>query len=94
MVLGTETALAGLSFGNAIQIRVDSDVWRKAGNRPIVLDITSRAAQVSAETLKNQYKDFGLVSDQNGFMIDESSILVLQNLQVLYEAFQTIQAAA
>jgi hypothetical protein len=94
VVLGTETALAGLSFGNAIQIRVDSDVWRKAGNRPIVMDITSRAAQLNAEALDKQAADLGLFGKGRQFMINANSILMLQNLQALYEAFQTIQAAA
>jgi hypothetical protein len=94
VVSGTGTALVNLSFGNAAQIQVEGEVWDKITNRPIVMDITSRAAQVNVESLEKQAPDLGLFGKNGQFVINANSILMLQNLQVLYEAFQTIQAAA
>ena len=96
VVTGTRLALDGLTFASESKIQVDDSVWSKKNNRPIVMDITSRAAQVvDAVTLKNQAKDLGIAVGEKGqLMINANSILMLQNLQMLYEAFQTIQAAA
>ncbi|MFH1799942.1 MAG: hypothetical protein ABH891_03730 [Candidatus Omnitrophota bacterium] len=94
VVLRADLALDELTFGNVPQIQVLPAIWDKSVNMPIVMDITSRAAQVDAEALDKQAADLGLFGKGRQFMINADSILMLQNLQVLYAAFQSIQAAA